>query len=305
MKILIAGGTGFIGKELISFFSKKNHEILVLSRSTPKQTANETYIKWDSKTLGDWKYILKDVDVLINFVGKSVDCRYNEKNKREILDSRVRSVKLLEQGFKDINHQPKVWINSSTATIYRHETFKPNDEYSTRIGEGFSVNVAKAWEKAVDEITLNCRKVKLRIAIVLGNSGGAFVPYKKMAQFGFGGKHGNGEQYFSWIHIADLVSIIDFSIHNENVEGIINCAAPKPIKNKAFMNILRKKMSVSIGVSSPKWILKVGAFLLGTETELLLKSRWVISERLPKLGYSFIYPTLKEALNNLINNESE
>lgn len=300
MKIVVAGGTGLIGQELVKHFSKQKHELIILARSSKKPKYNEKYIKWDGKTIGSWVNNLKNTDVLINLAGKSVDCRYTDKNKAEILNSRVQSVRVLEQAFNAINESPEYWINSSTATIYRHETETPNDENSNNIGEGFSVEVGKAWEQAVDSIKLNTKKFKLRIAIVLGNSGGAFIPYKKMAQFGAGGKHGDGKQLFSWIHIDDLCNIFDHILDDNITDEIINCAAPEPITNKVFMARLRKKVGIPFGIPAPKFLLKIGAFLLGTETELLLKSRWVISKKLPKSGFEFKYPTIDKALHQLL-----
>lgn len=301
MKIVIAGGSGFIGSHLIQHFSQKKNEIIVLTRQLKPSKWGEKHESWDGKTLENWQEQLKGTDVLINLTGKSVDCRYSAKNKEQILTSRTNSVKVLEKAFIEINETPNVWINASTATIYRDERESPNDEYSSRIGEGFSIEVAKAWEKSVDEVTISTRKVKLRIAIVLGKTGGAFIPYKKMTLIGLGGKHGKGDQHFSWIHIEDLVRIIDFTIENTKIEGIINCSAPNPIPNKMFMKNLRAALNVPFGIPSPKFLLEIGAFLLRTETELLLKSRWVISKKLEEHKFSFKYEKMNEAVKDLLS----
>ncbi len=296
MKIVIAGGTGFIGNELVPHFEKNNYEVIVLGRT---RINKPNYHYWDGKTVTEWKNELKGTDVLINLTGKSVDCRYTEQNKKEIFDSRTNSIEVLEKAFNEIKETPKTWIQASTATIYRDEYEAPNNEENGIIGEGFSVQVATKWEDAFEKVELTTKKVNLRMAIVLGSSGGAFPVLKRMARFGLGGKQGKGNQMISWIHITDLIKIIDLAIHNQWVNGVINCAAPEPVSNKSFMKQLRTSIKQSIAIPTPAWLLKIGAKLIGTETELILKSRWVVSKKLDSFGYRFQFPTIKFALENL------
>ena len=296
MNIVIAGGTGFIGRELVQHFEKQNYQVKILGRNKKN---NPKVITWNGKTVGEWKNELKGTDVLINLIGKSVDCRYTEKNKKEIFDSRTNSIETLESAFIEIGETPKVWIQAATATIYRDEYEKPNDEYEGVIGEGFSVEVAKKWEKTVDEISLETKKVILRMTIVLGKNGGAFPMLKTLTKLGMGGKQGEGNQMISWIHIRDLLNIVDLSIKNQWVNGVINCTSPEPITNEDFMRKLRKKNFLSFGFPTPAFLLKFGARLIGTESELILKSRWVSSKKLDKFGYTFIYPSLSKALEEL------
>jgi len=302
MKITIAGGTGFIGKELVNHFTKKGDKVLVLGRSCNPKDNNSTtdYSVWDGQTLGDWVEKIKGTDVLINLTGKSVDCRYTEENKRLILESRTNSVEVLEKAFLQVNEQPKVWLNASTATIYRDEYESPNDEFSTRIGEGFSVKVAKAWEGALDNVNFTkTRKIKLRITIVLGKNGGAFPVFKKLVKFGAGGRQGNGKQKFSWIHMHDLVQIIDLCVENKNISGPINCSAPETVTNSSFMKELRKQLKMPFGIPTPKFLLILGTKIIGTEPELILKSRWVFSKKLQDLGFKFKFGTLEEGISEL------
>ena len=296
MKIIIAGGTGFIGSELVQHFEKQNHEVIVLGRT---QIEKPNYFEWDGTNIGDWKNQLKGTDVLINLTGKSVDCRYNEKNKKEIFDSRTHSIQVLEKAFTEMGETPKTWIQASTATIYRDEYETPNDEYEGEIGEGFSVEVAKKWEKTLDEVSLETKKVVLRMAIVLGKNGGAFPMLNTLTKLGLGGKQGKGKQMVSWIHIQDLLTVIDLAIKNQWVNGIINCTSPHPLTNDDFMRKIRKRNFFSFGLPTPGFLLKLGAKIIGTEPELILKSRWVSSKKLDKFGYSFIYPTLDRALKQL------
>lgn len=299
MKIIIAGGTGFIGRHLVNHLTKKGNEVIVLGRSCSPNDKNAAV--WDGKTLGNWVEKLRGTEVLINLTGKSVDCRYTEKNKQEIIDSRINSISVLEKAFKQIKEQPKVWINSSTATIYREEYERENNEFSKRIGEGFSVDVAKKWEQTLEEVNLpNTRKIKLRITIVLGKNGGAFPVFKNMVTFGFGGKQGNGKQKFSWIHIFDLIKIIDLCIENKTISGAVNCSAPEIVTNKKFMKVMRKQMKFPFGIPIPELLLKMGAKIIGTEPELILKSRWVQSKKLRDLKFKFKFDTIEKAIENII-----
>jgi uncharacterized protein (TIGR01777 family) len=300
-KIILAGGTGFIGQSLLKRFKAAKEEVVLLSRSeTSDSGAGAKVVHWDGKNLGDWSLELEGAELVVNLAGRSVDCRYNDKNKREILNSRVESTKALGLAIEETKNPPRLWINSSTATIYRHSEDKAMDEEDGEIGTGFSVGVAQAWEKAFwDARTPSTRKVVLRTAIVLGRQGGVLLPFKNLVRFGLGGSQGNGRQMFSWIHEEDLFEIIQF-VRNGKVEGILNCAAPNPVADKELMKTLRRKMKVPFGIPSPRFLLGLGAFFIRTETELILKSRWVIPGRLIQAGYQFKYPTLTEAVDDLI-----
>ncbi|WP_299767822.1 TIGR01777 family oxidoreductase [uncultured Dokdonia sp.] len=304
-KLIIAGGTGFLGSVIISYFKDSFDEIVLLSRlpagrqeSTIKD--NSKTVIWDAKTIDDWATELDGADVLINMTGRSVDCRYHQKNKDLILNSRVDSTTVLGEAIAVCKNPPKVWLNSSTATIYRHSLDKEMDEEHGEIGNGFSVSIAKAWEKAFFEAnTPSTRKVALRTAIVLGKEGGALQPMTTMTKLGLGGKQGSGDQKFSWIHEDDFVQIIDFCIKNSEIDGVINVVSPHPSDNKTLMRLLRKTLNIPFGIPAPKPILEMGAFLIRTETELLLKSRNVIPKRLLEHGYTFSYQNLETALKEL------
>lgn len=299
-KLVIAAGTGFLGTVLSNHFSEKFEEIVVLTRGKSETKNNIKYIHWDAKTINDWKIELENADVLINLAGKSVDCRYTEKNKREILASRIESTKILNQAVLNCQNPPKHWLNSSTATIYRHSTDKQMDEIKGEIGDDFSMNVAKAWEKAFFETeTPKTLKTALRTSIVLGKNGGAFIPLKKLAKIGFGGKQGNGNQFVSWIHEKDFARAIDFIIEKELL-GVVNVVSPQPIKNKAFMRSLRNEIKMPIGIPINEFLLTFGAKIIKTETELVLKSRNVIPKRLEENGFEFEYKNIEKAFQNLI-----
>lgn len=297
MKIIIAAGTGFLGKNLRNYFTEKGHHVYILTRN-PKHK-NEIY--WDAKTLGEWKKILENADVIINLAGKSVDCRYTDKNKKEIYSSRIESTKVLQQAVNECINKPKVWLNASSATIYIHSETHLNTEENGVIGDDFSMNICKSWEseffKTKNE---DVRKVSLRTSIVLGNNGGAFPKLKMLTKFGLGGKQGRGNQNVSWIHVDDFCKAIEFILENENLSGPINITAPKPLSNKDFMMKLRKEIKMSFGLNAPVWQLEIASIFLKTETELLLKSRNVYPEKLILNGFEFKYSQVEKAFENLI-----
>lgn len=297
MKIIIAGGTGFLGENLETYFTEKGNQVYILTRKPQRE--NEIY--WDAKTIGDWKNILEKADVLINLTGKSVDCRYHEKNKQEIYSSRINSTKILQEAIDQCTEKPRLWLNASSATIYVHSENHLNTEENGVIGDDFSMNICKSWEaeffKGKNEKT---RKVALRTSIVLGNNGGAFPKLKTITKLGLGGKQGRGNQMISWIHIDDFCNAIDWIIQNETITGPINITAPAPISNEMMMNQLRKAYNVPFGVNAPVWQLEIASIFMKTETELLLKSRNVYPERLMKSGFRFFFPTFDEAIHNLL-----
>lgn len=300
-KLIIAGGTGFLGKALIDYFKNKVDSIVVLTRSKGYITGNIEYVQWDAKTIGSWSKHFEGCDVLANMTGRSVDCRYTKKNKKIILDSRTESTQILGQAIAETKNPPKVWINSSTATIYRHSLNLEMGEKNGEIGTGFSVSVAKAWEKSFfEQQTPLTRKIALRTSIVLGKKGGALAPIKNLAKIGFGGKQGPGNQKFSWIHVDDFVRSIDFIIQNQELKGPINVASPKPTTNSNLMKSVRKAVKIPFGIPLPKFLLEIGSVIIQTETELIMKSRNVIPEKLLAARFEFKYPLLNDALKETI-----
>lgn len=299
-KIVIAGGTGFLGKVLINHFKDKASQIIVLTRSEIKKKGNVEYIQWDARSLSDWKSQLENADVLINLTGKSVDCRYTKKNRELIYNSRIESTNILNEAVSQCQHPPKLWLNSSTATIYRNSTDKQMDEFTGEIGNDFSMNIAKAWEREFFNVKIQeTRKVALRTSIVLGKNGGAFKPLKSIVKIGFGGKQGNGNQFVSWIHEEDFARALEFIINNDKIGSIVNVVSPLPVRNKQFMTSLRKALNVPIGIPVNKTLLEIGSKIIQTETELVLKSRNVIPKRLTDCGFTFKYQTLEMAFSKI------
>lgn len=295
-KIVLAGGTGFIGQYLKEKFKKSGYEVIIISRQPH-------HLSWTDH-LGIVK-ALERAEMLINLAGKSVNCRYNNSNKEEILNSRTETTHILGTALLACESPPPLWLNSSTATIYRHAEDRPMTESSGEIGTGFSVDVAKAWEQAMFAFQLPyTRQVALRISIVLGEDGGVMTAFENLVRFYLGGVQGTGNQKFSWIHIEDLYRIVLFLKDKKELSGVINCASPHPVTNRELMSHLRIAMNRKIGLPSPKWMLELGAVFIRTETELILKSRWVLPERLEKEGFEFTFDTLEKALRQIVKSPS-
>lgn len=298
-KLIIAAGTGFLGQVLVEHFKDSFDEIVILTRGKSECKSNIKYVNWDAKTFSGWEKELENADVLINLAGKSVDCRYNEKNKREIFNSRIESTKILNEAVLNCKNPPKHWLNSSTATIYRFSLDKQMDEKDGEIGDDFSMNIAKSWEKAFFETdTPKTLKTALRTSIVLGKNGGAFIPLKTLVKFGLGGKQGKGNQFISWIHEEDFARAVAFIIEKK-LNKEINLVSPIPIRNDLFMKKLRIALKVPFGIAQPEWLLEFGAKFIQTETELVLKSRNVIPKRLQENGFTFKFDTLEKTFKNL------
>jgi uncharacterized protein len=300
MKIVIAGGTGFLGSCLVEHYRNIGTQLIILTRGKSHASENIQYVNWDGKTVGPWAQILEGADVLINLNGKSVDCRYTEENRKLIYSTRLDATAALGSAIQNCKNPPKLWINAASATIYRHSLDKEMDEYTGEIGTGFSVDVCQKWESTFNMYeTPQTRKVLIRTGIVLGKIGGALRPLKMLTKFGLGGRHGPGNQYFSWIHEADFVGIIGFIISNEGMSGAYNVTAPTPLPNSQIMNSLRRVLGIPFGLPLPKLLLEFGAVLIRTEPELILKSRRVVPKRLLQAGYKFQFVNIQKALADL------
>ncbi len=308
MKIVISGGTGQVGTILAKAFHADGHEVVVLGRK-PSPAVWQTGI-WDGRTLGEWSREIDGADVVVNLAGRSVNCRYNPTNRKEIMKSRTDSVKVIGEAVAQASRPPSLWLQMSTATIYAHRYDAPNDEFTGIIGGNepdapdtwrFSIDVAKSWERALDEVeTPHTRQVKMRAAVVLSpDAGGIFDVLLGLVRKGLGGTNGDGRQYVSWIHGEDFVRAVYWLIEHENIAGVVNLAAPNPLPNRDFMRALRTTYGMPVGLPATKLMLEIGAVFLRTETELLLKSRRVTSKILPDNGFHFNFSTWPEAAADL------
>ena len=312
-RIVIAGASGFIGTYLARAFRAEGADVRLIGRDGPDAAWGSTSAITD---------LLDGADLLVNLAGKSVNCRYGPDNRAEIMRSRIETTRELGAAIAACENPPPLWINSSTATIYRHAEDRPMTESTGEIGTGFSVGIATAWERELEEaVAPRTRKVALRMAIVLGD-GSALIPLLRLARFGLGGpqldgpwfrtraraaagtfhefRARRGRQMFSWIHIADVLGIIRFLRAHEELDGVVNASSPHPVDNVSLMRTIRRALGVPFGLPAPRPLLEIGTAVIRSETELVLKSRWVVPERLLAAGYVFEYPDLEPAVREIV-----
>lgn len=299
-RIIIAGGSGFIGRYVAAHFRGQGDRVMILTRKAP---ASADELLWDGRSLGAWQGELEGADLLLNLCGKSVNCRYTRRNRRAIYQSRLESTRILALAMANCLNPPRVWLNSSSATIYRHAEDRDMDEATGEIGTGFSVEVCKQWEREFFIPDLpGTRRVALRTAIVMGpGSGGPFEAFRLLVKLGLGGTLGNGRQYMSWVHIRDFCRSLDWVWEHSELSGVINVAAPNPLTSRNFLAILRRAAGRRFGLPATRWMLECGAFVLRTETELLLKSRRVIPKRLIENGFKFDFANWDAAADDLLS----
>ena len=307
MKIVIPGGSGQVGTLLARRFHADGHQVVVLSRSAGEMPWRS--VQWDGATLGPWAGELEGAEAVVNLAGRSVNCRYTPENRKAILDSRVLSTRIVAGAIARCDVPPQVWLQASTATIYGHRFDAANDEGGILGGAEpgapeewrFSIEVAKAWEQALDDaITPATRKVKLRSAMTMSpDPGGIFDTLLGLVRRGLGGKAGSGRQYVSWIHEHDFTRALYWLIEHSEIDGAVNVASPNPLPNAEFMAVLRNAWGIRFGLPAAEWMLEVGARVLRTETELILKSRRVVPGRLLEHGFTFEFPHWPEAARDL------
>jgi uncharacterized protein len=314
LRIVLPGGSGQVGRMLARFFQERGHHVTVLTRGP--YTAPWTTVHWDGQTLGPWVETLEGADVCIHLSGRSINCRYTERNRRELFDSRIGSTRLLHQAFAGLANPPRLWMNASTATIYRHSVDKAMDEATGEIGGdeliskrriapekwNWTVQLVKDWESAFfGTATPRTRKIALRTALVFSPApGSVFASLSHLVRAGLGGTQGNGRQMVSWMHEFDYARALEFLIDHDEIEGPVNLCAPNPLPNREFMAELREAWDVPNGLPAPAALLAIGMFFLRTEPELVLKSRYVIPGRLLDAGFQFEFPTWPEAAADLV-----
>lgn len=301
-KVVLAGGNGYLGTVLAGYYSPLAERVIILARTAAPNRGNIETCVWDGKTEGDWQQQLENADLLVNLCGKNVNCRYTKDNREAILQSRIIPTSLLGRAIRKLKHPPALWINIASATIYRHAEDRPQDEENGDIGYGFSVDICKAWEQTFfASETPATRKVALRMGIVIGRQDGAFPRLLGLVKSGLGGRQGNGQQYMSWIHEWDAARVTEWLLERNDLEGIFNVTAPEPVQNDVFMKEMRSAYGIAVGLPAPQWLLEIGTWLIGSETELLLKSRWVVPARLLKEGFNFHYPQAAQAIRDIMS----
>jgi hypothetical protein len=336
LRIVIPGGSGQVGRRLAQFFQEHGHHVTVLTRGP--YTAPWQTVHWDGKTLGPWVETLEGADVCIHLSGRSVNCRSTPRNRRSLYDSRIGPTLLLHQAIAGLANPPQLWMNASTATIYRHATpgtqfDRDMDEATGEIGGNemisahrqlpgslarllprsllyrraperwnWTVQLVKDWEAALFSTPTPCtRKVALRTSLVFSPTpGNIFAVLSRLVRVGLGGTQGSGRQYVSWMHETDFARAVEFLIDHEEIVGPVNLAAPNPLPNREFMAALREAWDMPNGIWAPAPMIEIGSFFLRTESELVLKSRRVVPGRLLDAGFQFEFPTLPEAAADLV-----
>ena len=294
--VVLAGASGFIGRYFRARFEKDGWTVRTIGRRGSKGAPSAVWGDDDVRLAR----VLDGAELLVNLAGRSVSCRYNDRNKAAILESRVSTTAALGRAIALCRQPPSTWLNASTGTIYRNAVDRPQTERDGELGTGFSVDVARAWEAELDAaVTSGTRKVPLRIAIVLGRGGGALRPFANLARLGLGGRMGPGTQKFSWIHVEDLYRCVRFLHARKDITGPVNVASPDVVTNRELMRMVRRAYGARFGIPTPAWLLRLGAVLIRTETELVLKSRWVQPEKLLDAGFVYSQPELGRALQQI------
>src|SRR2546422_4495837 len=306
-RIIVAGGSGFIGHLLTDRLVSGNNDVVVLTRSPQTTGQSIRQVRWDGRTLSDWARELEGARALINLTGRSVNCRYNERNRREIMESRVDSTRVLGESIARCSKPPPVWLNASTATIYKHTFDRQMDEATGEIGatpeakDAFSIEVARAWEEAFFDVpTRVTRKVALRTAMVFAASkGGVYRVLRGLTRWGLGGAIAGGRQYISWIHEADFCRAVGWLIVRDDFRVPGNLVSAHQVYQLDMMRILRPELGVPFGLPATRRMLEIAAFFHRTEAELILKSRRVAPRRLLEAGFEFRFPRMEDAVREI------
>ncbi|RSD09560.1 TIGR01777 family oxidoreductase [Amycolatopsis eburnea] len=312
MKVVIPGGTGHLGRVLSRAWAGNGHEVVVLTRGEATAAPGIRHVRWDGRSAGPWTREVDGSDVVVNLAGRSVNCRYTRANLREMWNSRIDSARVVGGAIERAERPPRVWLQMSTATIYAHRHDAPNDETTGVLGGAepgvpaywsYSVDIARAWEREQEvAATPRTRKVALRTAMVMSREpGGAFEMLRRLTRLGLGGPVAGGAQYMSWIHEADLLRAIDFLIERDELSGPVNLAAPEPLPYRDFLRALRAAAGVPVGLPATRWMAALGAFVLRSDPELLLKSRFVVPGRLLDAGFEFGFPSWPAAAADLLH----
>jgi uncharacterized protein (TIGR01777 family) len=304
--IVIAGGTGFTGRHVTAWLLKAGYRVVALTRQ-PAQPEHDpdarlVHLSWDGRTLGPWARALENAAGVVNLAGRNVNCRYTARHRREILESRLDSVRVLGQAVRQCVNPPPVWVQAATLAIHGHRGDQPLTE-AAHIGGGFSPDVARAWEQAVHDalVDLPIRPVILRMSFVLGSDGGALPVLARLVRWGLGGAIGDGQQYYSWIHIHDVCRVISRALEDDLMRGVFHVTSPGPVRNEAFMRQLRRAVGCRVGLPCPAWMVHLGCLLMGSEAELALRSRRGVPARLEVMGFGFRFNHLEEALKDLLS----
>lgn len=299
-RIVIAGGTGFLGRSLARALEGRGDEVVVLGRTDPGREAPGRFVRWDARTRGAWVEEVAQADGVVNLVGRTVDCIKTPEHCDEILRSRVEATRVLGGVIGEVGGRVRVWVQMSTAHIYGDPPEVLCDEGSA-FGYGLAPEVGKAWESVYEETKPEVvRGVVLRTSFVLGRGGGAMARLSKLARLGLGGRIASGKQGMSWIHEEDMNRLFMRGLDEDSMAGAYIATSPQPVSNAEFMRELRRAVGMPIGLPAPGFGVRVAApLLLRTDPELALYGRYCVSRRLREEGFEFRFPRIREAMEDL------
>ena len=299
-KIIIAGGTGWLGSAIVGYYRGMQHDLVVLTRSARPPHDGVRYVQWDGCSMGEWYNEFDGADLVINLTGESINCRFTTVNKDRIWRSRIAATTIIGEAIQRVLVAPKCWINASGISIYGFSEVA-RDESDDPKGEDFLARVSQAWEEAFQAVhTPNTRKVCLRISPVLFPKKGMLTPLINLVRMGLGGRMGSGQQYVSWIHGVDFVRLIDWVFRNEGVCGVFNACSPNPVQNRELMEVLRSALKMPFGLPNYAWTTRLGSWFIGAEADLILCGQRIVSKRLAEAGFVFEFPVIAGAVRNLI-----
>lgn len=309
-KIILAGGSGFLGQALARHFNALSWEVVVLTRQPKTSADGVREVAWDGETIGAWAHELEGAEAVVNLCGKSIDCRFTSANRKLLVESRTRPTLVIGEAIAQCKTPPRVWLNSSSASLYKHTFDMDMDEAGAHgatpeAKDDFLVVLIHRWEGAFNAVqTPQTRKVALRTTMVLGMSRNSVVPVlRRLTRLGLGGRMGSGKQFVAWIHEADFCRAVEWVIAHEALSGPVNFAAPKPLTNAEMMRLFRAACGMPFGLPAMEWMLELGAFFLRTETGLIIKSHRVVPGRLLASGFTFRFPHFREALEEIIHHD--
>ena len=302
-RIILAGGSGFVGQALAPVLLANGYSIVVLGRGPARREGGVDYAQWDGRTVGAWASVIDGAEAIVNLTGKNINCRHNVENRREIIRSRMDSVRVLGEATTSCAKPPMVFVQTSGIGYYGDTGDRAVDEEAPN-GTDFSAEVCRQWEGAFEALDLpETRKAVLRLGVVLGRTGGALPMLEKLTRLFLGGAVGNGRQFVSWIHVEDVVRMFIAALERPEITGVFNATAPTPVTNSELMRELRRVLHRPWSPPVPAPFARAGAWVIGTEGDLALLSYRCVPRRFSKHGFGFHFPNLRDALANLYPNQ--
>jgi uncharacterized protein len=308
-RVVIAGGSGFLGLSLAAHLASKGWSVVILSRHRPRCEGPWRQVRWDARSAGEWSRVLDGASGLVNLVGRSVDCVKTPDHQDEILRSRIEATRALGAAVRSVDAPPQVWVQMSTAHIYGD----PPDVVCTEdsaFGYGLAPFVGQAWEDEFRQAVLSTQRgVVLRTSFVIGRDrgagGGALARLLSLVRFGLGGRVGSGTQGMSWLHEADMNRLFERALTDDRMKDAYIASSPNPVSQREFMKTLRRVVGMPLGLPAFSWMVRSGApLLMQTDPDLALYGRYVVSKRLQQEGFEFEFPDLETALRDLLKTQS-